>query len=365
MELTRGDPRARQAVQAAAGPLAAWLCEVVPGLGWEPAGDPVEAWERGGAAERIDALRRLRATDPAAARALLAAGLGGERAEMRAACYGALAVGLGPDDEAVLERALDDRVASVRAVAADLLAALPGSAWSARMARRAEQMVHVVGPPGHDRFDIRLVAPLPARWERDGIDPSTPARTSLGVHVLVQVVAGTPLSWWEALAPAANLVVLAAEHELGPALLAGWTAAAIRQRRADWARLLVDETEDPALVAVLGHEDVERLALRLATADGVLTALGLATLEALRRPWPEALGPRVGEAVDALFLERRLGRHHVPSLRRLARALDPPVLLPLAGALSLLDLPPPLDGLRDDLAARLRFRAAMLEELTV
>ena len=114
MELTRGDPRARQAVQAAAGPLAAWLCEVVPGLGWEPAADPVEAWERGGAAERIDALRRLRATDPAAARALLAAGLGGERAEMRAACYGALAVGLGPDDEAVLERALDDRVASVR-----------------------------------------------------------------------------------------------------------------------------------------------------------------------------------------------------------------------------------------------------------
>ena len=128
--------------------------------------------------------------------------------------------------------------------------------------------------------------------------------------------------------------MLAAEHELGPALLAGWTAAAIRQRRADWARLLVDETEDPALVAVLGQEDVERLALRLATADGVLTALGLATLEALRRPWPEALGPRVGEAVDALFLERRLGRHHVPSLRRLARALDPPVLLPLAGALS-------------------------------
>ena len=72
----------------------------------------------------------------------------------------------------------------------------------------------------------------------------------------------------------------------------------------------------------------------------------------------------MAEAVDALFLERRLGRHHVPSLRRLARALDPPVLLPLAGALSVLDLPPPLDGLRDDLAARLRFRAAMLEELT-
>jgi hypothetical protein len=50
-------------------------------------------------------------------------------------------------------------------------------------------------------------------------------------------------------------------------------------------------------------------------------------------------------------------------LRRLARAVDPPVLVPLAGALSGLDLAPPLDGLRDDLADRLRFRAAMLEEL--
>ncbi len=364
MELTRGDPRARQAVQEAAGPLAAWLSEIVPGLGWEPPADPAEAWERGGTAERIDALRRLRASDPAGGRALLAAGLGGERAEVRAACYGALAIGLGPDDEAVLERALDDRVASVRVVAADLLAALPGSAWSARMARRAEQMVQVVGPPGQDRFDIRLVAPLPARWERDGIDPSAPARTSLGVHVLVQVVAGTPLSWWETLASPSHLVVLATEHELGPALLTGWTAAASRQGRADWAHLLVVETEEPSLVDVLDREEVGRLALRLATADGMLTPLGLATLEALPRPWPAALGPRVAEAVDALFLERRLGRHHVPSLRRLARALDPPVLLPLAGALSVLDLPPPLDGLRDDLAARLRFRAAMLEELT-
>jgi hypothetical protein len=72
----------------------------------------------------------------------------------------------------------------------------------------------------------------------------------------------------------------------------------------------------------------------------------------------------VAEAVVALVLERRVGRHHGPSLRRLARALDPPVLVPLAGALSGLDLPPPIDGLRDDLADRLRFRAAMLEELT-
>jgi hypothetical protein len=364
MDGTRVDPEARGAVQAAAGPLLAWLCAVVPGLGWEPPGDPVEAWERGGAADRIDAIRRLRATAPAAARALLAGGLAGERAEVRAACYAALAVGLGPDDEPVLELALDDRVASVRAVAARLLAGLPGSAWADRMARRVEQMVRVVGPDGRDRFDLRLVAPVPARWERDGIDAAVPPGTSLGTHVLAQVVAGTPLSWWDGLGPAPHLVVLASEHELGPVLLAGWAAAAVRQRRPDWARLLVEETAEPALVPVLDREALEQLARRAATADRVLSALGLATWEALARPWPEPLGSQVAEAVIALFLERRVGRHHGPQLRRLARALDPPVLVPLAGALSGLDLPPPVDGLRDDLAERLRFRAAMLEELT-
>jgi hypothetical protein len=363
MDATRASPAARRSVHAVAGPLNAWLCDVVPGLGWEPPGAPAESWERGGAAERIDAIRRLRATDPAAARALLAGGSAGERAEVRAGCLAALAVGLGPDDETVLELALDDRVPAVRTVAADLLARLPDSAWAGRMARRVEQMVQVAGREGHDRFDIRLVAPVPARWERDGIDAAAPPGTSVGAHVLAQVVGGTPLSWWEGLGPAPHLVVLASEHELGPVLLAGWAAAAIRQRRADWARLLLDEIAEPALVAVLDREHLEPLARRAATADGVLTALGLAIWEALERPWPESIGPRVAEAVLAIFLDRRVGRHHGPSLRRLARALDPAVLVPLADALGGLDLPPPIDGLRDDLAERLRFRAAMLEEL--
>ena len=56
----------------------------------------------------------LRSADPAAARELLATGLPGERAELRAAAYGTLAAGLGPEDESLLERGLDDRVAAVR-----------------------------------------------------------------------------------------------------------------------------------------------------------------------------------------------------------------------------------------------------------
>jgi hypothetical protein len=325
--------------------------------------DPREAWERGEPAERIEALRRLRSADPAAARDLLATGLPGERAELRAAAYGTLAAGLGPEDESLLERGLDDRVAAVRQRAAELLAGLPSSAWAQRMARRAARMVEITGPAGHDRFEIALVAPVPPSWARDGIDAAALPGTSLGVHVLWQVVAGTPLGWWEAQAPVEHLVVLAAEHELGPVLLAGWSTAAIRQRDARWARLLVGEAPEPGLVAVLEPVDLVQLAADVGSVEQVLTPVALAAFEALPAPWPAHVRVAVTDAVAALFAQRRVGRHQAPSLRRLARALDPAVLRGVAESVGVLALPPPLDGVRDDLVDLLCFRAALREEL--
>ena len=126
-----------------------------------------------------------------------------------------MAVGLSPADEGLLEQALDDRGSAVREVAAALLSTLPTSAWAGRMAQRARRMVHTVGRAGQDQLEIALVAPLPPTWERDGINASAPAGTSLGVHLLWQVVAGTPLAVWEDMSDVAHLLVLASEHELG------------------------------------------------------------------------------------------------------------------------------------------------------
>jgi Family of unknown function (DUF5691) len=365
VDRTRAAPGLRPVVVDAAGPVAAWLSELLPGLGWAigPPMGPREAWERGEPVERIEALRRLRSADPAAARELLAPGLPGERAELRAAAYGTLAAGLGPEDESILERGLDDRVAAVRQRAAELLAALPSSAWAQRMARRAARMVEITGPAGHDRFEIALVAPVPPSWARDGIDAGAPPGTSLGVHVLRQVVAGTPLGWWEAHAPVAHLVVLAAEHELGPVLLSGWSTAAVRQRDARWARLLVGEAPEPGLVAVLEPADLVYLAADVGTVEQVLTPVALAAFEALPAPWPAEVRVGVTEAVAALFAQRRVGRHQAPSLRRLVRALDPVVLREVAESVGVLALPPPLDGVRDDLVDLLCFRAGLREEL--
>ena len=58
-----------------------------------------------------------------------------------------LRTGLGPQDEPFLEQALADRSRNVRAVAAELLSALPGSALAARMAAaRPRACVDVTAP---------------------------------------------------------------------------------------------------------------------------------------------------------------------------------------------------------------------------
>jgi hypothetical protein len=367
MDRTRPEPELHRLVVVAGGPLVGWMAGVLPGLGWVPSvqRDPLEVWERGTPADRLDALRLLRADDPAAARLLLAVGLPGERGELRASCYATLAIGLSPADEAVLEQALDDRSAAVREVAADLLARLPSSAWARRMSERALAMVRVIGPPGDDRLEIVPVAPIPPDWERDGVSAAAPVGSSLSVHALHQVIAGTPLDAWDAVAPGPHLVVLAAEHELGPVLVAAWSSAAVRQEDRGWARLLLDESGEPSLVSVVPPEDLRRLAGRSATAEAVLTPLALAAFEAVPTPWDAELRRVVGEAVVALFFERRVGRHQVPSLRRLVRALDPGVLADVADALAVMGLPPPIDGLRDDLVMLMRFRAEMLEEIVV
>ena len=143
--------------------------------------------------------------------------------------------------------------------------------------------------------------------------------TSLGVHVLRQVVAGTPLGWWEAQAPIAHLIVLAAEHELGPVLLSGWGTAAIRQRYPPAGPVSgFGEAPEPGLVAVLEPVDLVRLAADVGAVDQVLAPVALAAFEALPSPWPAQVRVGVIEAVTGLFAQRRVGRHQAPSLRRLA-----------------------------------------------
>ena len=190
-----------------------------------------EAWRVGRPAERLAYLSGLRELDAGAARELLAAGWSRESKSERASLIGALAHGLTAEDEEFLEHALDDRAAEVRRAAGQLLARLPGSAFSRRAADRATAVLRLEGRGP----DARLVARLPddadQRAVRDGLEPKSPTYwVDDRAWRLSQLIAGVPLPYWTArfgLTPA-QIVALPVKDAAAVAVRAGWRLAAAR-----------------------------------------------------------------------------------------------------------------------------------------
>lgn len=89
-------------------------------------------WDEGSLAERLAWVRHVRATDPDAGRELVAE-TRKEKASDRAQFVAALGVGLGLDDEELLEGLLRDRSKEVGRTAAGLLARIEGSAYLRRV----------------------------------------------------------------------------------------------------------------------------------------------------------------------------------------------------------------------------------------
>jgi hypothetical protein len=102
-------------------------------------------WSGLKAADAATELEQLRRSDPAAARDRLAEHWDSISAKERAAHLGILGSGLGPEDEVLLERALDDKAKTVRDAALALLDRLPASARAQRMAARLTALLRVKG----------------------------------------------------------------------------------------------------------------------------------------------------------------------------------------------------------------------------
>jgi len=311
-----------------------WLAGFRPEWAWLAArpADPSDpqVWETGGRAARHAHLAALRAADPAAARELLATSWAQETSGDRAAFVAAMRTGLDAADEPFLETALDDRAASVRATAAELLAVLPGSGYARRAAARARAVLR-------SRRGLRgvvLEPEPPAQWTpalgRDGIAQDPPRGTRI-VHShwwLVQVIARAPLSTWSS-GPAA-LARAAVADDLAAEVHAGWRIAARREGHQQWITALL--ATPPGLeertavfrsqVWVPDSELAQALppAVRAARIAHLLrtdpASLRLAELQACPRPWPDRLATAVlGRISDAAAR----GEPVTPAVRELMR----------------------------------------------
>ena len=317
LELGTTRPAAvRRAIAAAVGQRGAWLASRNPAWRWLATPDDV----RETSSDTLAEVLALRRSDPSGGRALVEETWETDGAQARATGVALLAEGLGPDDEALLERCLDDRAKAVREEAARLLDRLPGSARAARMADRLRPLLTVTGTL-RKRLEVGLPDDPDASGVRDGlVEP--PRNVSRRAFWLRQIVAGAPLSVWTDVVrgdPRKVLASLGADDAL--VVLGPISDAAAARGDLDWARALLATTFDSRLVALLppGERD-QLLAARLQRESLVKTA---AELQQAPRPW----GPGLSKAVLAAMAREKDAGHAVRVLRdTLPVALHPDTL---------------------------------------
>ncbi|MET8951546.1 DUF5691 domain-containing protein [Streptomyces sp. NPDC004393] len=334
LDAARGRTDLRPAVLAFAGPRALWLARLNPdwrfALRSAPGGgsplspeDPEQVrllWQQGLFAERVALLGALRARRPAAARELLAGTWATERAEDRLMFLDSLRAGLEPADEPFLEQALSDRSRNVRATAAELLSALPGSALAGRMATRAAVCVAVDRTAGEPTLVVEAPHECDPGMERDGVVPKPPTGRGERSWWLGQLVEAAPLGTWPARwgRTPTEIVALPVADDWRDELHAAWCRAAVRQRDPGWSRALLGPPSAPEaggpgavslaerakLLSTLGADERAEWVAGFIATHGLSEAFQLLGVCAV--PWAAPLGRAV---VDALNIARDAGSY--------------------------------------------------------
>ena len=229
--------------------------------------DP-KRWSEGSLAQRVDYLHTLRTRDAAAARSLLQAQLGELPAKERVELVGVLAQHLGADDEALLEGLLKDRSRDVRDIAARLLAQLPTSAHTRRLAGwLAPLLSSKRGLLGKTSWLCDAPQSADPDWPAAAISSTRPQHEPLGERAwwLYQLTRQTTLSWWTAHTGmnATDLIAWAAKTDWKDALYRGWRERAGAADK-DWLEAMLRATDpefdrhSAALLALLPVAEREK-----------------------------------------------------------------------------------------------------------
>jgi hypothetical protein len=204
----------------------AWVAQTVGDTSDGMPDDAETIWQEGTAGQRVEILRRLRAVDAAKGREWLEPVWKREKAELRADLLNALEVGLGVDDEALLEAALDDKAERPRTIAHVLLLRIPSSKLMARMQERAAAMLVYAG----GKLDAKPPTAVDPQWLRDGLTEKTSSTSGQREFWLRQVLCRVAPSQWEQRYGAAPAALLTATEgsKWRIAIVESWTDAAER-----------------------------------------------------------------------------------------------------------------------------------------
>jgi len=336
----------RDLVKAVIGPRGAWLAQHNQPWRWAATVAPADVVERFATAARADRLALLadiRATEPDFARTLVEDTWADEQAATRAALLDTLHKGLSMSDEPLLEQALDDRAATVRAAAVALLDRLPGSRRAARMAERAKPLITL----RKRKVEVDLPDEQDPAARRDGVTDHSEPGHGLKASWLIQILAATPLSTWDTDA------IPKAPQEV----LTGWTKAALRQRNQEWLAALARHQPSPELLGALAPDT----ATDILSGQKKLDARFGGLLAATPGPWPAVFSADLVKRLRAAKAEPVL-QLAAPAL---AEHLHPAALSGVEAWLLALDQDrKPARRVLRGLAHALTVRATILQEFT-
>ncbi|MGP3913054.1 DUF5691 domain-containing protein [Nonomuraea sp. 10N515B] len=345
LERGRRDRSIRVHLGVLAGQRGRWLAGHNPAWAYlleEPTG---ETWELGGSADRRAHLRALRAADPAQARRLLESTWERETPDDRAEFADVLADGLSMDDEPFLESMLDDRRREVRQAAANLLAGLPGSRLSQRMAERVRACVAIAG----NVITIEAPRECDKAMERDGVRPKPPRGIGERAWWLQQIIARAPLAVWGH--PPARLLRMRIP-DWDADVKAAWVRAAVLQKDPEWARAMFGWDPIADLLESLPPDEQQELAADFVRTHDLDSQL-IMVLGGVSSHWREGLATAVLRKIVKVAATQPW---NLGELVKLAGERIDPALFPLAESYS------PVESIQQ-VAALLRFRADMYKEL--
>ena len=250
-----------------------WLAQQNEGWSYAVLPQNDSEWENATVPARITYLSKLRASDPAHARALLESVWKSEKTGNRVQLLKTLEIGLNPSDEPFLETLLGNYSNGIHFDAEWNLAKLPTSAFSQRMSARAEKVVHI------HRQNKKLVidVTLPESWDEsmghDGIEqnPTTTGSFDLPTYWLFCIVQKLSSAYWLAGDWTADeLVQAASEHPDWRKMLLGAMSKTVEREHNDLlarALLKADLDIQDETLAFSGASSATREAFTLVALD--------------------------------------------------------------------------------------------------
>lgn len=269
----------------AGGERARWLASQRPG--WAQPGPLVvdgTLLEEGTPRQRLETLRRLVQSDPAAAVAWLEGAWTTELAATRRAWLDLLATPPPAVAEPLLTAALKDRSRKVRERASAQLRALPDSALAAACTQGGSACLRWT----EGRWKVALPDAWAPAWGEPPPGPEETTRTRQAAALLETV----PLGAWTAASGLDPVETVAALDPQDGFVAVAWRTAALREGDTAWLTALLDRAlgtgdASSAYRALVGALPSEILARRAPHALRVRDwAQLLPLLKALDRPWP-------------------------------------------------------------------------------